>query len=278
MGTSQQPLDRRNQDNRSRRIFYELQVVNEPLHYLYSLMPKHIFFDLDGTLTRSHSLINPAHIPLFLRLGERADMIVVTGGTYPDIKRQLTPALSGVYVSLAQSGGHAVDKAGRDMWRVEITPEQTKPILELIEKMKRGFNIKVRDEKDCVELRGSQVSYSVLGYNEDVDKKYAFDPTFEKRKEMLARFPEEIAHLKSIGIEAAVGGTTTYNFTLIGQDKGSNVRRLCEREGWKKSECLYVGDALNPGENDYAVVGVVDTKAVKDENETFAWIATLVSE
>ena len=239
-------------------------------------MLKHVFFDLDGTLTRSHSLIQPAHVPLLQRLGKQKDVIVVTGGTYPDIRRQLTPALDGQYFSLAQSGGHALDKNGDEIWRVEITKEQTNPILLLIEKMKRGFNIKVRDENDCVEQRGSQVSYSVLGYHEDVNKKYAFDPTFEKRKEMLSRFPEELARLRSLGIEAAVGGTTTFNFTLIGQDKGSNVQRLTEREVWNKSECLYVGDALNPGENDYAVVGIIDTKAVKDENETFAWIEKLL--
>lgn len=239
-------------------------------------MLKHVFFDLDGTLTRSHSLIVPGHVGLLLRLCEKIDVIVVTGGTYPDIRRQLTEALHGKYFSLAQSGGHAVDKSGRELWRVEITHEQTRPILDLIEKMKRGFNIQVRDENDCVELRGSQVSYSALGYNEDVEKKYAFDPTFEKRKEMLSRFPQELEQLKSIGIEAAVGGTTTFNFTLIGQDKGSNVRRLVEREHWNDNECLYVGDALNPGENDYAVVGVIDTKAIKDENETFAWVKTVL--
>src|SRR3989344_1592081 len=233
---------------------------------------KHIFFDLDGTLTRSHSLIDPAHTPLLISLCDQKDVIVVTGGTYPDIRRQLTSALDGKYFSLAQSGGHAVDKNGSEMWRVEIAPQQTKSILDLIEKMKRGFNIKVRDENDCIELRGSQVSYSVLGYNEDVEKKYAFDPDFTKRKQMLANFPEELARLKSIGIEVAVAGTTTFNFTLIGQDKGSNVARLIEREKWNRDECLYVGDALGPGENDYAVVGVIATHAVKDENETSDFI------
>ena len=238
---------------------------------------KHIFFDLDGTLTRSHSLIDPAHTPLLISLCDQKDVIVVTGGTYPDIRRQLTSALNGKYFSLAQSGGHAVDKNDSEMWRIEITKEQTKPILDLIEKMKRGFNIKVRDENDCIELRGSQVSYSVLGYNEHVEKKYAFDPTFAKRKEMLSRFPQELEHLKSLGIETAVGGTTTFNFTLIGQDKGSNVVRLIERERWDKNECLYVGDALNPGENDYAVVGVIETYAVTDENETFEYMRTLLT-
>lgn len=235
-------------------------------------MPKHIFFDLDGTLTRSHALINPSHVEPLAQLCGKKDVIVVTGGTAPDIKKQLTAPLDDKYFMLAQSGGHALDKSGTELWRVQISPEQIAPIVDLIEKMKRSFNIKVRDEKDCVELRGSQVSYSVLGYNEDVEKKYAFDPDFSKRKQMLANYPEELAHLKSIGIEVAVGGTTTFNFTLIGQDKGSNVMRLIQREKWNKDECLYVGDALAPGENDYAVVGVIATHAVKDENETSDYI------
>ena len=235
-------------------------------------MTKHFFFDLDGTLTRSHALINPTHVGPLEQLCVQKDVIVVTGGTALDIKKQLTSALDGKYFMLAQSGGHAFDKNGTELWRVAVSPEQTAQVLDLIEKMKRSFNIKVRDEKDCVELRGSQVSYSVLGYNEDVDKKYAFDPDFSRRKQMLAQYPEELAHLHSIGIEVAVGGTTTFNFTLIGQDKGSNVTRLIEREKWNKDECLYVGDALGPGENDYAVVGVIATHAVKDENETSDFI------
>lgn len=234
--------------------------------------PKHVFFDLDGTLTRSHMLINPAHIDTLARLCTTKDVIVVTGGTAPDVRRQLTLVLDGTYFTLAQSGGHALDKNGVEMWREEISPGQSEPVLDLIEKMKRSFNIKVRDEKDCVEQRGSQVSYSVLGYNEDVEKKYAFDPDFSKRKQMLANYPKELEHLKSIGIEVAVGGTTTFNFTIVGQDKGSNVGRLIKREHWNKNECLYVGDALGPGENDYAVVGVIEARAVKDPDECFDFV------
>jgi phosphomannomutase len=239
-------------------------------------MPKHFFFDLDGTLTRSHVVIDPAHVNILLRLCEVKDVVVVTGGTYLDIQRQLTPSLSGKYFSLAQSGGHGVTKTGDELWRVVISPEQTALILELIEKMKRSFDIEVRDEKDCVELRGSQVSYSVLGYNEDVEKKYAFDPDFSKRKQMLFTYAADVEGLRSIGIEVAVGGTTTFNFTLIGQDKGSNVARLIQREQWNKTDCIYVGDALNPGENDYAVVGVIDTHPVKDPKDTFEFISKML--
>ncbi|MDB5238509.1 MAG: HAD-superfamily hydrolase subfamily [Candidatus Kaiserbacteria bacterium] len=239
-------------------------------------MPKHFFFDLDGTLTRSHVVIDPANVGTLSKLCDLRDVIVVTGGTYPDIQRQLTPALDGKYFSLAQSGGHATNKSGEELWREVISPEQTASILELIEKMKHGFDIKVRDENDCVELRGSQVSYSVLGYNEDVEKKYAFDPDFSKRKQMLNNFAADVEKLKSIGIEVAVGGTTTFNFTLVGQDKGSNVARLIRQESWDKDECLYIGDALKPGENDFAVVGVIETQAVKDPNETFELIVKML--
>lgn len=236
-------------------------------------MYKHVFFDLDGTLTRSHSLINPAHVDTLKRLCEEKDVIVVTGGKAEDIKRQLTPSLDGKYFSLAQSGGHAIDKDGNELWFEQLSPEQTKVILELIDKLKQGFSIIVKDENDCVELRGAQVGYSVLGYNEDVDKKYAFDPGFSKRKAMLAKFPEDLEQLKKVGVEVAVAGTTTFNFTILGQDKGSNVARLIQREGWNKTDCLYVGDALGPGENDYAVVGVIETYLVKDENDTSEFIA-----
>ena len=238
-------------------------------------MPKHIFFDLDNTLTKSRRHIDAAHEALFEQLCAKRNTIVVTGGTQVHIEEQLGPA-TGRYFILAQSGNHAVDKQGNVLWEEALSAQQSQACVNFITKLKQAFAIAVKDENDLIDNRGAQIGYSVIGYHEDPAKKDAFDPGFSLRKEMLARFPDEIAHLQTVGIEVFPAGSSGFNFTMIGKDKGVNVARLIEREHWDKNECLYVGDALGPGENDYSVVGVIETRSVSGPDETFEYVKTLL--
>lgn len=238
------------------------------------MIAKHFFFDLDKTLTTSRSPMAATHVPLFERLCKESDVVVVTGGNMASIEEQLPPSAKGTYYVLAQSGNHALDKAGTVLWYEKISEEQTKAVLEFIDILKRHFGIAVKDEGDLVEHRGAQIGYSVLGYHEDVGKKYAFDPGDKKRANALAAHPQEIERLRSAGIEAVPGGTTTINFYALGKHKGFNITRFIEKMGWKKRECIYIGDALFPGGNDETVIGVIPTKAVKDPEETFRFIAS----
>lgn len=238
-------------------------------------MLKHIFFDLDNTLTKSRRPIAPEHGDAFAQLCAQRDVIVVTGGTQVHIEEQLGPSM-GRYFILAQSGNHAVEKGGLTLWEEKLSPEQVNACMDFIEKLKQAFDVRVKDERDLIDDRGAQIGYSVIGYHEDPAKKDAFDPGFKRRKEVLARFPEDIRSLNAVGIEVFPAGSSGFNFTVIGKDKGVNVARLIEQEGWKREECLYVGDALGPGENDFSVVGVIATHAVKGPDETFAFIAKML--
>lgn len=235
-------------------------------------MPKHFFFDLDKTLTMSRSLMAADHVPVFNRLCRERDVVVVTGGNMKSIQEQLPTESTGMYYVLAQSGNHAIDKNGSVLWYEKLTDEQTNAILAFIEVLKKDFNIPVKDEHDLVEHRGAQIGYSVLGYHEDVTKKYAFDPGDAKRAAALAAHPREVENLHSHGIEAVPGGTTTINFYALGKHKGFNIARFLAHMGWQKNDCVYVGDALFPGGNDETVIGVIPTHAVKDHNETFDFV------
>jgi phosphomannomutase len=234
-------------------------------------MPKHVFFDLDNTLAPSRRLLKPEHQPLFERLCGESDVIVVTGGTEEHIVAQLGPSL-GRYFILGQSGNHSIDKDGTELWRDALSQDQKAACVACIEVLKRGFSVSVADENDLIDDRGAQMSYSVIGFHETPLKKDAFDPDFSKRKAMLARFPEELEKLRRVGIEIFPAGSSGFNLTMIGKDKGVNVGRLCDLKKWKRAESLYVGDALGLGENDASVIGVVPTQAVKDPDATFRFI------
>ena len=235
-------------------------------------MPKHVFFDLDNTLTLSRAAIKKEHAPLFVELCKRRDVIVVTGGMSEHILEQLPQGAKGSYAMLAQSGNEAIAKDGAILWFEKFSEEQTSRSLAFIEKLKRHFNIAVRDENDLIEMRGAQINYSVIGYHEEPAKKYAFDPDFSKRKAALAQFPQDRAELAEVDVLVVPAGSSGFNIIHASKNKGHNVARFIEYVNWQTQDCLYVGDALGPGENDETVIGVIPTHAVKNPDDTFRFI------
>ena len=242
-----------------------------------SNMPKHIFFDLDKTLTKSRTPMEVAHQDLFDRLCAAADVIVVTGGTIEQIQEQVTSRFNGRYITLAQSGNQAIAKDGSVLWDDHLSDNQVIASMEFISKLRAYFGITVKDENDIIENRGAQIAYSVLGFHEDIDKKYAFDSDESMRQAALAHFAEDVNRLLTIGVEVVPAGTTNFSFIPAGKHKGFNVNRLRELMGWKKDECVYIGDALFLGGNDYVVVGVVPTRQVKDPQDTFLLVKDMLS-
>ncbi len=237
-------------------------------------MLKHIFFDLDNTLTPSRQPILPAHAPLFVKLCAKYDIIAVSGQELASFRKQLPEGTP--YYVLAQVGNHAFDKNGVMLWQEKPTEEQTRAVLDFISMLRKTFPMPVKDENDIVELRGSLIGFSLIGHHEDPNKKAALDPGSLTRNRMLGTFPKEVQRLHDIGIDVSAAGTTTIEFFLAGKNKGFNILRLIEREGWNKDECVYVGDELEPGRNDETVIGVIPTRAVKDPEETFAFVAEML--
>lgn len=240
-------------------------------------MPKHFFFDLDKTLTKSRSPMDAEHRPLFRKLCETRDVAIMSGGNEQQIREQTTSEFDGMYYALGQSGNHAVDKAGAELWNDVLSPDQVSAILEFIEQLKQHFAIDVKDPNDLVENRGAQISYSVIGFHEDTEKKYAFDPDDSRRAAALRAMPTAVTVLNNAGVEVVPAGTTTYNFMALGRHKGYNVRRFIDHMNWQASECVYVGDALFPGGNDSSVIGVIPTHAVQSPDDTFSFIKEMLS-
>lgn len=236
-------------------------------------MFKHIFFDLDDTLTPSRSPMDSAYVPFFERLCLTRDVIVVSGAQESQMRRQLPNRnFTGSYYMLTQNGNHAIDRDEAILWSETFSEKQRSLLLQTIEKWKRELAIKVSDERDLVEDRGSQISYSLIGHEEERVKKAAFDPDGSKRRAILAERQSDTALLHEGGIEVTISGTTCLDFFLLGKNKGYHVARLVGHLGWRKEECLYVGDALEPGRNDETVIGVIPTHAIKNPDDTFDFI------
>ena len=241
------------------------------------MIQKHIFFDLDNTLTPSKSLILPEHVPTLKKLCQRADVVVVSGHPEKDIRKHLTPALEGLYHILGQNGNRAETRDGRVLWNRSLSKKQKDAVLSFIAKARKHLNITVRDESDIVEDRDSQIAFSLIGHHEEHAKKEAFDPGGKKRSKLLKDFAEDVGALERANVEVRIGGTTNLDFFEFGKNKGYNVPAFIEKMGWNKNECIYVGDALFPSGNDETVIGKIPTHAVANYRETYPYIEKLLA-
>lgn len=214
----------------------------------------------------------PEHRPLFETLCHTFDVLVISGTAAWRMKERLPGA---PYYLFAENGNHAFSREGNELWRNGLSKEQKQMVFERIEQMKKHLALTVKDENDLVEDRDVQIAYSLIGHNEELEKKEAFDPKGEKRRQLLAIFAKDVDALEAAGIEIKIGGTTTIDFFRFGKNKASNIRALMEAKEWKGQDCLYIGDALYPGGNDEVMIGVVPTKEVKSPAECFAHLAAL---
>ncbi len=238
-------------------------------------MPKHFFFDLDNTLTRSKSLILPEHAAILRTLISRADVVVVSGHPQKDIRAHLKD-VAGYYV-LAQNGNFAQTPIGEMMWENRLSSAQVEAIHSFIEKARKHLEYTVKDENDIVEDRGCQVGFSLIGHHLNQDIKDAFDPDHAKRKKLLEDLSDDVARLRSdANIDILIAGTTNLDIFEKGKNKGYNIGLFIKTLGWKKEDCIYLGDALFPGGNDETVIGIIPTKAVADYRETYSYLEKIL--
>jgi hypothetical protein len=230
-------------------------------------MKKYIFFDLDDTLTPSRAEILPETIPVLRELIKDREVIVVSGAQTERIINQVGKEFEDKIWLLAQNGNHAAAPGGKQLWYDEITDQS-----EIINHISKLQTLLDSINDDMIEHRGCQISFSCVGQHADLALKRKFDPDFSKRRSMLGKFPFD-----SENYEVRIGGTTNFDYFKKDKHKGTNVRRLAEAHGWDMDHCLYIGDAIFPGGNDEAVIGICDTRLVSGPHETIEVIKEILS-
>ena len=221
---------------------------------------KHLFFDLDDTLTQSKSPIEKEMKDVLARSGK--DIIVVSGAEIGRIAVQ-TDNFPAYY--LGQNGNDAVDNTGKRLWQDFLTPQEKAAILRHNSQLISLADWYIQNPADLVDDRGCQISLSTIGHHEDIVRKKTFDPHSHVRLAMLEQYP-----FVSDIVEVKIGGTTTFDYFRKGAHKGANVARLIAALGWNKDACVYFGDKLHSGGNDETVVGVIDTIPVDSHEHTLA--------
>ncbi len=220
---------------------------------------KHLFFDMDDTITLTRSQMEDKLYAFYKTLPY--NLIVVSGANVAQIRKQIRDL---PFFTLGQNGNQALDPHGNILWEDILHESHVADIHEHILKIKEICHIIPPKADDLVEHRGAQISYSIIGHNQPVELKKVCDPLREIRLSLLEKVPFDHPEL-----EVKIGGTTCFDYFKKGSHKGANVRRLLAEMEWDPADAIYFGDALFPGGNDESVIGVIDTHPVTDHLDTF---------
>ena len=235
-------------------------------------MKRLVAFDLDGTLAESKQAIDHEMAGLLLRLSRCAGIAVISGGDWPQFRQQLVGNLLAgsdfAHWYLLPTCGTKLYRYEQD-WTPVYADMLTDPEREAV---LRAFAFALdeaglADERiwgERIEDRGSQITFSGLGQQAPLAAKEAWDPDFVKRRHLQALLDACLP-----GFAVRIGGSTSIDITRAGIDKAYGMGMLSTLSGVGFSEMIFLGDAVYPDGNDYAVYKAgIDTIAVRGIDET----------
>jgi len=243
-------------------------------------MKKLIVFDLDGTLAKSKSALDPEMAALLVRLLEIVKVAVISGGAWPQFETQILSHLGGgdrlKNLSLLPTCGTRFFRyAGtwNELYAEDIARGDRETIVKAVNLSLDQTGLRSdRHWGALIEDRGSQITLSGLGQEAPLPEKAAWDPDFAKRKRIVAVLRPMIP-----GFSIRIGGATSIDVTRKGIDKAYGIGKLQETLRVTLAEMIFIGDALFPGGNDFPAkqTGVL-TIAVRDPDETKRVIEAII--
>ncbi len=244
---------------------------------------KLIVFDLDGTLTWSKAPIRKDMIKLLSRLLDKKMVAVIGGGRYEQFKNQFVNYLPRDDYRLKRlfifpTSATAFYKFAKNDWQRIYSHG-----LSILERKKIKYAFKEAFSKIgykhpkktygvVIEDRGTQITFSAAGQKAPLKVKENWNKNFDVRPKLMKVLIKLLPQF-----EVRRGGLTSIDVTRKGIDKAYGIRQIEKKLGFKRKEIIFVGDAIYPGGNDYAVVKTgVDYVKVKDPEETKKIIKKLI--
>lgn len=235
-------------------------------------MKQLVVFDLDGTLAESKSAMDDEMITFLDSLLAVTKVAIISGGDWPQFETQVLArglAPKGLpNLSLLPTSGtkfYTYKTSWEKLYSEDLTEDEKNRIVTHLNSAVKtlGFSPD-KTWGDVIEDRGSQITFSALGQKAPLQKKVEWDADFSKRKEMQKLLEKSIPEFS-----VRLGGTTSVDVTKTGVDKAYGIGKLVKVLHIDKNEMMFMGDAVFPGGNDYAVKETgVSTIQVKDPNET----------
>ena len=222
---------------------------------------KVISFDLDDTLAVTKSPISDRMAELLIKLLEKYDVNIISGGKFEQFKMQVVDRLDASPAQLSRL--HLMPTCGTRYYRYEqiggtwelqyaedLSDTQKKKILDVLEKTAKKVGLWVeKPYGPIIEDRESQITYSALGQQAPAEEKYKWAAENQEAKEYLRVLVAE----QLPDLEVRLGGSTSVDITRIGIDKAYGIQKLIDVLDISKDDILFIGDKLQEGGNDYPV-------------------------
>lgn len=240
-------------------------------------MKRVIAFDLDDTLAVTKSPISDKMSELLMKLLEKYDICVISGGRFEQFQIQVVDRLEAPAHLLNKL--HLMPTCGTRYYRYDelhkkwvmqyaedLSTEQKKKVVKVLEATAKEMGIWCENPAgDIIEDRYSQITMSALGQQATPEDKYAWA---EKYKDVRPIYRDKVAE-QLPDLEVRIGGTTSTDITLPGIDKAYGMQKLIDAIEVSKAEILFIGDKLQEGGNDYPVKAMgIDSIEVDGWQET----------
>lgn len=250
---------------------------------LNRLKPKKlIVFDLDGTIARTKSPMDQEMAELMTKLVSNYKVAVIGGGKIDLFHLQLLDDLKvkkeflkNLYLFPTTATTFLVYKNGwKKVYSLKLSRSEVKKIKAAFEKVFKeiGYQHPKKTYGEIIEDRGSQVSFSVYGQDlvtalgdKGIRMKEQWKRKYTPVKMKIAQHLSK--HLPEFEVRAA--GFTTVDVTKKGIDKAYGLKQIEKYLKVKIKDMVFIGDAIFPGGNDYAVTKTpVDYIKVDGPEET----------
>jgi len=221
---------------------------------------KLIAFDLDGTLAESKTEMSPEMADLLAKLTQIKKVAIISGGSFGQFERQFFGVLAETE-NVNHDNLFILPTSGARFYQYENGKWQTLHSEDLSETEKTetllAFKKALADidyqqpEKifgEVIEDRDTQITFSALGQKAPVHLKESWDPDRSKRTQIKEAVEKYLPNL-----EVRTGGSTSIDVTKKGIDKAFGMRKIMEHLNLEKEDIFFVGDAMEPGGNDYPV-------------------------
>lgn len=260
---------------------------------------KLIVFDMDGTLTPSKSPMKKDMVRLLAKLLEKIPVAVIGGGRYEQFRRQfvgkarfkkkllkklfLFPTSSTAFYRWRNGSTKLTAGGWKKVYAYELSRDVKKKIFKAFREVfgETGYKRPDKVYGKVIENRGTQITFSAVGQGVvDVlgaKRGVRIKEDWKKKNNKLRLRMAKLLAKKLPDLEVRVGGLTSIDVTKKGIDKAYGIRQIEKVLRVKIKDMLFVGDAIFPGGNDYAVVRTgVDYILVSGPAETKKFIQFLI--
>ncbi|MBI3421021.1 MAG: HAD-IIB family hydrolase [Candidatus Sungbacteria bacterium] len=263
---------------------------------LAKLKPKElIVFDIDGTLTLTKAPMDPEMATMIAQLLAVKKVAIIGGGKYGVFKEQLTPLQKLKIPKPTPENLFLFPATATSFYRYEhgwkkayalqlsqMDRDKTKRAFRKVLKQ-IGYKHPKKVYGKVIEDRGTQVTFSalgqdvvaILGTKRGVYLKTKWAKENHDLKMKIAKLVGEL--LPNLEVRAA--GFTSIDVTKKGIDKAYGLQQIEKHLHVHIKNMLFVGDAIFPGGNDYAIVRTgVDYIPVAGPSETKHIIKVLLKQ